>query len=266
MMHWVIEKDIFEEDIYETMISFLDRLSIDYYLVDYMPFTHEIYHKKKIPTDGVVAFGCYGFVKKVKELGWQPGVWLNDNYDYNIWSEKWKEYILNNDGIVYEIGKVPFQEKPFHIRPCHDEKSFNGVVVDWEEFTEIKKRAVDKNDMYFDFNMDHLVVVSSKKKIEQEYRCVVCDGYLVTASLYKQGNTVVYKEVARNDNEELYRFVDSLLNVWQPEKFFVVDVAMTNGVYKVIEMGTLNAAGLYKCDVQKIVSSIENYYERYYND
>ena len=43
--------------------------------------------------------------------------------------------------------------------------------------------------------------------------------------------------------------------------FNVDDVCLTDKGWKVVECGCINCAGFYKADLQKVIISLENYFE-----
>ncbi len=45
---------------------------------------------------------------------------------------------------------------------------------------------------------------------------------------------------------------------WQPHEAFVVDVCELDEGLKVLELNTLNAAGFYAADVQRLVVALED--------
>jgi glutathione synthase/RimK-type ligase-like ATP-grasp enzyme len=97
---------------------------------------------------------------------------------------------------------------------------------------------------------------ASLKKIYNEYRYFVVDGKVVTGSQYKLGKRVVYGETDQNI-DIAQTFVDMLnKNIDQP---YVIDIALTDDGYKVIELNTMNCAGFYACDMQKLVTAIIDY-------
>jgi hypothetical protein len=44
---------------------------------------------------------------------------------------------------------------------------------------------------------------------------------------------------------------------WQPQRAFVLDVAETADGPKIVEINTLNSAGFYAADIQRIVLALE---------
>jgi hypothetical protein len=51
-------------------------------------------------------------------------------------------------------------------------------------------------------------------------------------------------------------FVAARVAEWQPKEAFVIDVCDTGDRLKVLELNTLNAAGFYAGDVQKLVLAL----------
>jgi glutathione synthase/RimK-type ligase-like ATP-grasp enzyme len=94
------------------------------------------------------------------------------------------------------------------------------------------------------------------KKIYNEHRYFVVDNKVVTGSQYKLGKRVVYG--ATDENMDVAQsFVDRLVAaINQP---YVIDLALTDDGYKVIELNTLNCAGFYACDMQKLVGALVDY-------
>lgn len=263
-MYWLIQDNVFAEPFYDKLIDYLTRLDIPYEIVKAVPFTGEIIPEPKLgSTEKVVAIGSYSFVLKAREL-YEPGCWVNSNYDYRVWSEKWKGFVLNDPAKIYKFKDVPLQEKPFFIRPCSDGKSFTGHVTDWEKFSiwrnkikTIKKDLIENPDFIDDrvTLYDEAVLISEPKKIVEEYRFIVIQNKVITGSLYKVGSTVLYKEVT--EEHPGWNFAQEMTDIWNPSIAFALDIALSDGKYYVLEMGNVNAAGLYHCDVQKFVNAIE---------
>lgn len=264
-MLWVIQENIFTEPFFLKLIDFLEKVSIPYKLVKCVPFTGDIVDSDGMPLEleingPTVAIGSYSFTNKSLTLGWSPGSWTNDNYDYRVWSEKWKGYILNEPAMVCDFGDVPFSETDFFLRPCADDKIFTGCVYNWNEFSEWRQKVLNliRDTTTIDLHIDTKVVVAEPKHIVSEYRFVVVDGKVITGSMYKDRGVGIYKEVQQSETE-LLEFVEKIVSIWTPSDVFVVDIALHDGKYYVLEMGNFNSAGMYHCDIQKIVVAIEDF-------
>jgi hypothetical protein len=256
MATWLIQDNVFDEPFYDKMIDLFERLDMKYLTVKSVPFSGEMIPQPNIEGD-VVSIGSYSFTNRCREI-WSPGSWTNDNFDYRIWSNQWS-HVLNKPADIYKFGEVPKSDQPFFIRPCADDKLFTGQVIeDWNKFEEWQKKVCDLG-CYTELNYDSPVVVAEPCKIEDEYRFVVVYGELITGSLY--GLNKGYKEIRRGDNPDLWKFVEDRIEEWRPADVFVIDIAVSGGNFWVLEMGNMNSAGLYHCDVQAIVFAIENMLE-----
>lgn len=258
-MKWVIQDNIFNEVFFDKLLEYLGRMEIPYELVKCVPFTGDMLPEPKIEGKAI-AIGSYSYTNKAKALGWNPGSWTNENFDYRVWSEKWKGLCLNEPALVCDFAKVPFTEELFFLRPCADDKIFTGAVYSWDEYYEWRKKIdlLVRDNTTIDLNHDTPVVVAEPKHIVSEYRFVVINGHVISGSLYKSNGVGIQKEVEEHETE-LLDFVKHVVSVWTPADVFALDIALHDGKYYVLEMGNFNSAGLYHCDIQKIVNALEDF-------
>lgn len=184
---------------------------------------------------------------------------MNENHDYEIYS---KEYGLNNmlngDGIVINFtDKIPFDDFMFFARPTLDTKSFSGQVFtqeSWREYVETCR----KNDAVNLIQEETKILVSPLKNIQQEVRCWVVGGKVITASRYKLGNYVTYENY---DNESFYvDFAQKMVDKYQPADCFVLDVCLADDELKIVEVNCINCAGFYDLNLYKLIEALENFY------
>jgi hypothetical protein len=102
------------------------------------------------------------------------------------------------------------------------------------------------------------VSVTSPKTIIDEIRFAVVDGKVITGSTYRVNKRTNMGELDESINDPLYEWVQSVVDIWQPEKAFVIDAAVTKeGDKKIIEINTINASGLYDMNIEKIIEAIQ---------
>ena len=268
-MKWIIQDNIFNEAFFDKLLEYLNRMDIPFELVKCVPFTGDMLPEPIV--DGpAIAIGSYSYTNKAKALGWKPGSWTNENFDYRVWSEKWKGLCLNEPALVCNFADVPKTDDLFFLRPCADDKIFTGCVYSWNEYNAWKQKinSLVKDNTTIDLHHDTPVVVAEPKHIVSEYRFVVVNSKVITGSLYRDnGRKVnaytdsvfsVQKEVQSHETE-LLAFVDKVVATWTPADVFVVDIALHDGQYYVLEMGNFNSAGLYACDIQKIINALEDF-------
>jgi hypothetical protein len=211
-----------------------------------------------------------------KKMGWNPGVYDCEPYNHKMLNLVFGDKMLNYDATftTFKNSRVYVrmcidQFGAVFIRPIHDTKVFAGVVyTDFEEFERWWKGVcVLEEDDGTSLRKDTEVMVAIPQKIASEYRFFVVDGDIITGSQYKIGNRIQYKEVDKNDTPFIIAkefLKDALFNI--NLRSYVIDFALmyndnisidSRYDYKIIEVNTMNSAGMYACDVQKIVMALE---------
>ena len=160
--------------------------------------------------------------------------------------------MFNSDAIICEFGSVDSPWPNFFFRPTADSKSFAGAVmmdVDVKAWAESVKSIEQEN--YTTIDSSTPVVVAPLKEIYKEYRFFVVKGKVVTGSMYKEGHRVIYKTELDGADTYAQRIVD----IWQPADAFVLDIALGEDGFKVLEVNCFNSAGYYAADVQLLVQA-----------
>lgn len=242
-MFWVIQNNLYNEYGYVALKEALDRMELPYICV-------------KIDESGLVmVMGSLTLAKIAAKRNWVPGSFNNENFDYKIWNGVYKDYCLNHISVVDKLRNINKQWDKFFIRPCEDSKAFSGTIMTWDEFDSWRKGILAiENDMWI-LDGDTEVMMSPLTKIYNETRFFVVDGKLVTYSEYKSGDRVHYSHDIVSPST--IEFAQSMVNMWQPSRAFVIDIADTPNGYKVIEINCFNSAGFYDCNVFKIVEAVE---------
>lgn len=271
-MHYVIQENIFKESHYETLKKSLERFGLTYTEVRIFPFIDKIvnlddiedksggYNVDELPKyqpldKNIFCFGAIKLARIVSGLGWNPGSMMNSNHDFLIYKDYYGENLLNHDSQIMKLSEVSnwvSGEKKF-IRPTADTKSFSGGLFTQIEWVERMDHNLHnfRSDL---FNENTLIQVSSPKEIWTEIRCWVVGGEIITASTYKIGNNVIYKRVI---DEEPIMYAKSMVEKFQPNEAFVIDICQTPNGWKVVELNCINCAGFYDCDMQSLLISLE---------
>ena len=61
-------------------------------------------------------------------------------------------------------------------------------------------------------------------------------------------------------DKEVYTYCQKMVDVFQLNEAFVMDIALTEKGYSIVECGCINCAGFYKADMQKLLMSLEDYF------
>lgn len=110
-MYYVVQENVFREENYNNLIISLDRLKLDYEIVKILPFvdTFEFKTKRK----DVFPFGAVKMSRLSSKLDWKPGSQYNDNHDYIVYKNYYKENLLNYDSKIIRFGDDFFQKERF---------------------------------------------------------------------------------------------------------------------------------------------------------
>ena len=103
--------NIFREKEYDTFIYNLGKMDLTYSIVKLVPFTHTI-EPEVNPSEKAICFGSVSMSKTAMLTNWNPGSYLNENFDFRVWSKPEPTELPNpNSG----IDTVRFDEKTYLI-------------------------------------------------------------------------------------------------------------------------------------------------------
>lgn len=275
-MHYIIQENVFREVHYDRLRETLDRLGLPYTVVRIFPFVDRVVDLLKIPNtegnyivdelpeleldtcEGVFPFGAIKLARICVNKNWTPGSQMNANHDYRVYSQYYRENLLNWDSEILELTAdlnwLPGEKK--FIRPTADTKSFTGAVFTQTEWEGMLENYLHNYRSKI-FNETTTIQVSSPKKIYKEIRFWVVNGKIVTGSQYRLGDAVIYDE--RYEDEAL-EFAQSMVDLFQLAEAFVIDVCLADSGWRVVECGCINAAGFYKSDLQKLIIALEDHF------
>lgn len=254
-MFWVVQENVFNENGYADLLEALERLDIPHQVVKVRPFIHTIEPDIEPPDGPIIVFGAYTMWKVAQIRGWKPGSFTNDNFTFERQLEHWGVRMLNHDSWVGRFGDVPEQQLPFFIRPVLDSKSFSGMVTDWPSFDEWRQLVAKVEDSPT-LTLDTLVQVASIKPLVRETRFWIVDRKIVTASVYKTGSRV---HGDPNVDPRTTEYATTCVAEWEPARAYCLDIFETEDAQLWIgEINTINAAGFYAANVQKLVAAIDS--------
>lgn len=254
-MRWIIQDNLYNERGYIRFIEALDRLDQEYTTVKVVPFAHELIPDVDFgPSEKIIVMGSDSLIKAAQRKNWWPGAFTNNNFNHNAWVKAHGCEMLNCDALTAKFRNVQPPASPFFIRPLHDFKIFAGTVVTPENFLSWQEKAIayGGTSEVFDF-LETEVVVSSVKDIQQEYRFFVVNSQIVAYSSYKIGTRVI---PSMDVDKDVHWYVIGIIQTWEPDYAYVIDIAKTPDGFKIIEYNCINASGFYAADCQSIVSSL----------
>jgi hypothetical protein len=232
--------------------------------------------------DCVIAYGSLHFINHIKKYAkFIPGIWIDFDslqcHKYLTYLHEFSihkkygfhtiEQIINDKNIIYEMynNKWKNDEQKIFIKPNVGWKMFSGDVMHESLFESDFASQVN----HLDKTTLCLVSEVSDYNIEKEFRFYVSSKEIITGTQYKP-------EINSYTPNDIYDFVNKI-----KDKYFtnnkdlkyiypfpiIIDVGLlTTGEYKLIELGGFNCAGLYDCDYEKLVITLNSYAINEYNE
>lgn len=270
-MHWVLQDNMFNETGYADLIDALVRNNISFSQHKVIPFIGEIVPAPTFDTTNVMCMGSYSLRHYAQKMGWTPGVFDLEPFDFTQQMVHWKDYLLNADSVVCRFEDAVFTSDTMFVRPIQDSKVFSGGVMSRESFTEWQHNVCKLDDDYGDsLTKDTIIQLNNLQDIYAEYRFWIVRQKIVTASLYKRGNRVIHSSQV---DVNVHDFVNMVLNTefnvtninthcqnvgWRPQEAFVIDIADTPNGFKIVEINTINSSGFYAGDMNKLVLTLHS--------
>lgn len=251
-MYWVIQKNIFKPENYRLLTNALDSLGIKYISVSIPTGTLDLVPDVEVEGN-VYVCGAIKLGKIAQSKDWQPGSFLNEEFRYDRWLTELGSELLNHDvvtGTLSNIDVTHFDQ--FFIRPLEDNKAFDGVVID-NEMLGTWRKDQSKSGI-----CNLAVMASSVKEIFREYRLFIVNQKFVTGSVYKIGGVPT---VSSDIEDGVINYAHSVIKKWCPSESHVIDIALTEKGYKVIEFNNINSSGFYGSNVPKYVEAIQSAYD-----
>jgi hypothetical protein len=251
-MYYVVQENVFNEANYDNLVLALDKLFLPYEIVKVKAFINSFRVQTK--RKDVFPFGSLKMARLSVKRGWRPGSQMNANHDYLVYRDYYKENLLNYDSRIQKFGDDFFSKELFFARPTKDTKVFTGRVFDMQEWRDFVAYSLTNGHSTL-LDIDTEIQISTVKKIQQEIRFWIVKGEIVTASQYRLGNRLILSD---DIDKAAYKFCYKMIDIFQLNDAFVMDLALTENGYKIVECGCINCAGFYKADMQKLLMKLED--------
>ncbi len=256
---WLLESEVFVENL-DPLRESIKNQGMEYSVCRYVPFEgSDQFLNLFDKNDCVVFYGSIQFAQQVKRCApWIPGVYCNaPQFECLYYYPRFGDCLLNHDYVMLPFGELNrrkdfllstlSEDSCLFIRPSSGLKLFTGKVVCEETWD----KDIDLLGFY-DVTPESLVVVARPQTIIKEWRLVIIDGKVVAGSQYKP-------DLTKEDLQIVSEFAEQLLSKinYNPDPVWTLDVCQTKDqCYHVLEVGSFSCAGLYACDMSRIVEAV----------
>lgn len=254
MVTWYVQSSLGSTQAMSAIERACEMYGHGFELVPYIPFSVE---PPDVAHDGLSLFyGSPQFVRLVCEDGrWSPGAfWDDETFRVSKWWPNDQQDLLNHRAELMPLidlvdSSMPDSSSVF-VRPERDLKEFGGEVMTMGALRDWARLALQE-DTVLDPQM--MVSVGPPIEIDAEWRCIVVQGKVVTASMYQRHGQMKQQ---RGAPPEVVRLCERLARSWSPAPVFVLDIAAHEGRYSVIELNGFNSSGFYAACVNTIVREV----------
>lgn len=246
-MYWIIQDPCFGEET-RKLAKALENKKIRYDLVKNRPDSIE-----GVPD---IVRGSVEFLEDMDRFIYDDGYYHLDAYSCSSYYKYFGSRLLNHDCIFMPWGLLKFNKElifksfpnsdKLFIRPNSGKKLFTGTTLTkkwWD-----KELDIIGGLPYTIVKDEDMVLISSAKEIEKEYRLLMYNNELIDYSIY-EGN---YLPVDINFINFFAKSID-----YFPDWIYTMDLAWTKDSVKIVELNSFYSSGLYDMDYDKVVSKIE---------
>jgi len=274
---WFIGANCYDDGNPERIKEACEKEGCEVHFYKYFPLLPNTKLFSKFNTrDFVVAYGSIELIKLVqRESSWSPCDWaiwddlkctqylhhwgkfsIHHTYGYLPVSEiiRQKDFIFANyanDGKVFfrpDSNTKGYAGKGFYAEVCH--------INNWDKFI--------KDGFNYPYELDGsiLAMFSTPTTIFTEWRLVVAKRKVITGSQYKKriDSCTLSTELEAGYPPEVEAYAEMIMasSEYEPAPIYIMDIASTIDGLKLLEIGAVNCAGLYCCDIEKFVQAVND--------
>jgi ATP-grasp domain, R2K clade family 3 len=256
-IHWILQSNLIREHTFQAIRQslLLDRISLEE--VKIVPFSDEL---PEIETLGeiTVFYGSTTLVLNAyKRFGGGKGIFYDpDTFSMKTYLEHWGAAMLNADSKILTFADIVAlgldADSSWFVRPVEDDKAFSGKVFSYAEICALEGELVHSNNPYL--TTETLVAISAPKAITKEWRLFILEKQVISACRYTMHGSLSVDET--DVPSEMIAFALKCCATFIPADVFVMDIALHDGAYKIVECNCFNDSGFYGHDIGRIIHAV----------
>lgn len=259
-IHWIIQSNLIREHVLAEIEAALTAGGISFEEVKIVPFSDELPEIKKLDEVNVFYGSTTLIMNAYRHYGVTKGIFYDaPNFNMRTYAERWGERMLNADArflTFSEIVRLGLEEdSTWFVRPIEDDKAFSGRLMTVAEIHAFEKELATSNNPYL--TTETIASISAPKAITKEWRLFVVDREMVSACRYTMDGKL---SVDADDlPEEMLRFAEECCSMYVPAEVFVMDIALWEGQYRIVECNCFNDSGFYQHDIGGIIGRVNDW-------
>ena len=255
-VHWVVQQNMLPAATLQALRAAFARVGVSYEEVVSIPFSDELPTLQQ-PAASCIFYGSTTLVMNAWRAGYRDGVFFDPAaFTMRNYLRQWPGRLLNADACLESLAAFTARPHPadsqWFVRPDDDSKCLAGQVRSFAELQAWAQRLAHLPEA--DLTPATLLLFSSPKTIEKEWRHVVVGGRVVASVRYLWHGELRVSEA--DVPPALLAFVAECLTQYQPHDVFVLDTALAEGKHTIIECNCFNGTGFYQADITPIVAAV----------
>jgi hypothetical protein len=257
-MYFLLQSNIKGDTDCEKVIQILDELNLDYETIELNNQIEKI--EVKSDRKDVFVFGSVKLARLAKSnTDWYPGSFYGGNHLFEIYSEYYKDNLLNYEAETFKFGdSIDWAENESKfIKPYIDAKIFTGKVftkIKWQDFVE-ESLANPKTPL---LTKNSIVQSSIPQEIIKEARLWVVGKQVVAGVYYRFHKDITFESEVASEGIE---FAKRMIDIFNVADAFVMDICLTYNGWKIVEINCVNSAGFYpNLNVKSLVKALNVYF------
>jgi hypothetical protein len=259
-MLFLVQSNIYTDPDHDRIFEALYDLNIPFEKFELHSETTEI--KVKTERSDVFVYGSVKLARLAKaNTHWNPGSFYGGNHQYEIYSQHYKEHLLNYDVNVFKFKETiawkPNEQK--FIKPYKDAKIFTGNIFTETKWNDFVENSLENPQTPL-LHAESLVQTSIPKEIYKEARLWIVGGHIVAAVYYKFKEDAVFEATVASEGID---FAKRMIAIYEVAEAFVMDICLTNYGWKIVEINCINSAGFYpNLNVHSLVKALNIYFSK----
>lgn len=189
---------------------------------------------------------------------WRHSVFFDpEHFQHRAYVASWGQDMLNASAQIMSweafLREPRAPADPVFVKPNDDLKYFTGQVLQFSRCADLY-RTLRQGARPLDPTSE--VVVGRPQEVDAEWRLFFVDEAFVTGSMYRPSGDP-------NLPGDVVRFAEKVVSRWAPASVFVLDVARSEGAWKVVECNCFNGSRFYSADVERLVTAVSEHQERW---
>ena len=172
-------------------------------------------------------------------------------------------FLINNDYAMLPFGELTRRRRwlfdtfgdsgSIFVRPNSCGKSFTGQLVSDDTFDQDLEVVG-----FYDLPANAVVVATTPKQIDCEWRLVIVNKQIVASCQYKEFGRLKSRPDCPASVLDWFR--RTVLTVdWEPDDAWTADVCLqVDGTYRLLEIGSVTCSDLYACDKLAFIQAMTN--------